>query len=191
MSLVNKFQEVFLLRQQDTKRVKVATVAELSTSLTKGVLILSVPARKLLDIGAKDRVIIFDMKAEAKSNANRFFITKGINFENKPYGMKINANGAFMDAWCYNLMLANDFSLEACSSEELLKRKLAVLRDTGKRKSVFTPKKKVRFEVVPYTEKAADGSLITMFSIAPGMPEQAVFQLVNPVFSDSHIPEKA
>jgi hypothetical protein len=191
MSLVNKFQEVFLLRQQDTKGGKKTTTAELSTSVTKGVLILSVPARKLLNIVAKDRLMIFDMKVEATSNANRFFITKGFNFEKKPYGMKINANGAFMDIVHYNLMLVNDFSLEACSSEDLLTRGLAVMRDTSKRKDVFTPKQKVRFEIEPYTEKASDGSLITLFSIAPGMPEQPVFQLVNPVFSDNHVLENA
>jgi len=191
MSLANKFQEVFLLHQQDSKRRQATTVAELTSSTTKGVLILSVPARKLMGIGVKDRVLIFDMKTEATSNANRFFITKGFNFQNKPFGMKINANGGFMDIGFYNLILVDDFSLEACNSEELLKRGLAVLRDTGKRKNVFTPKKKVSLGIEQYTETAEDGTLIDAFSVAPGMPEQPVFRLLNPVFSNNPLLENA
>lgn len=187
MSLINKFQEIFLSYDRGAKKRGINTKAVITTSASKGVFILSSGAKQLLNIGKKDRVLIFDMKNEATINAERFFITKGFTYQEKGYGMKINGSNSFMDMSVYNLLLANDISLDDCSSDELLKRGLAILRNTEKRQNVFTSKQTVIAELVPYTETLADGTVVSLFSIAPGMPEQEVFRFMNPEFIDNPV----
>ena len=185
MMLSSKFQEIFLLHQNQAKTRNQNLRPELTTSSTKGILILNPAARKMMELGLRDRVLVFDVKQDASSNQDRFYLTKGFVYEKKAYGNKINANGGFMDASFYNLLISNDFAIDHCSNDDLLRLGLFIRRSTAKRQDVLTPVKKVTGEIRPYTETQSDGTILDKLSIAPGMPSQPVYLLTSIVWTDN------
>lgn len=187
MSLAEKFEAVFIQHQNQAKRRNLNLRPEITTSSTKGILIINPAARKLMEIGTRDRILVFDMRREATSNQNRFFLTKGFVYQNKPQGNKINLNGGFMDSSFYNLLMSNDFSIDQCSNDDLIRMGLFIRRNTAKRKEVLTPVKRLTAEIVPYTEQQPDGMVIDRFRISPDMPAQPVFMITNIEFTDNPV----
>ena len=164
--------------------------AEFTTSSTKGIIILNTAALKLMEIGNKDRILVFDVMSAATSMQDRFYLTKGFNFRGKAYGMKISSHGQFMDATFYNLLMNNDMAAEHCTNDDLVKKGLYFYRNTAKRKNVLTPTKKVTGDIIRYTEKLTDGSVIELFPIAEGMPPQPIYQLTNLIWNNNPLLEQ-
>jgi hypothetical protein len=190
MSLAEKFEAVFLQHQNQVKVRNLNLRPELTTSSTKGIIILNPAARKLMEVGTRDRVLVFDMRKEATSNQDRFFLTKGFVYQNKPQGNKINLNGGFMDSSFYNLLMSNDFTIDQCSNDDLIRRGLFVRRNTASRNEVLKPVKRVTAEIVRYTEQQPDGLVVDRFRISPEMPAQPVFMVTNIEFINNPILEE-
>lgn len=189
MSLINKFQEIFQHNFNAVANRGKSQKAEFQTGNNKGIILLNAAAIKLMDLGSKDRILVFDIMKDAKSMQDRFFITKGFIYKSKPYGTKVNSQGGFMDSAFYNLLLYNDIQAEFCTNEDLLRKGLYVLRNTAKRKDVLTPVKRVSGDVELYTETLNDGTVLSKFSVADGMPQQAVYKLTNLVWNDNPLIE--
>lgn len=190
MSLVNKFQEIFQHNLNAVVNRGQSLKPEFQTGNNKGIILLNAAAIKLMEVSSKDRILVFDIMKDAKTMQERFFITKGFTYKNKPYGTKINSQGGFMDSAFYNLLLYNDIQAEFCTNEDLLKKGLFVLRDTAKRKGVLTPVQRVSGDVELYTETLSDGSLVSKFSIVEGMPGQSIYRLTNLVWNDNPLIEQ-
>lgn len=190
MSLINKFQKIFQHNLNAVKNRGQSLKAEFQTGNNKGVILMNASAIKLMEIGSKDRILVFDIMKDARSMQDRFYITKGFIYKNKPYGTKINAQGGFMDSAFYNLLLYNDMQAEHCTNEDLVKKGLFVYRNTARRKDVLTPTIRVSGDIELYTETLADGSVINKFSVAEGITPQAVYKLTNLVWNDNPLFEQ-
>lgn len=179
MSLINKFKEVFVLQQQQHKYRATDDRPIISTTTTPGILVLNAPARKLIGVEVGDRVLLIDMKQEAESTGNRYYITKGFSYNEKKFGMKISPSGSFMDAAFYYLFLMNKFELVESSKKDLLKNNLLIQRNRKNGGTAYKPLFKMLAEVNQYTEQTAEGNIVNSFAIAPDMPEQAIYSITN------------
>lgn len=179
MSLINKFKEAFVLQQQQTKYRATEARPEITTSSTPGIMVLNASARKLIGVGIGERVLIIDMKVDAESNENRYYITKGFKYNEKSFGMKISPSGSFMNSAFYRLFLMNNFDATECSKKDLLGNDLLIKHKKKNGGEVLKPTVKVLAEVKQYTENTAEGNIVASFAIAPNMPGQAIFSITN------------
>jgi len=179
MSLINKFKEAFVLQQQQPKYRATEARPEISTSSTPGIMVLNASARKLIGVGVGDSVLMIDMKEDAESNENRYYITKGFKYNEKSFGMKISPSGSFMDSAFYRLFLLNNFDATECSKKDLLGNDLLIKHKKKNGGEFLKPTFKVSAEVKQYTEITAEGNIVASFAIAPNMPGQAIFSITN------------
>lgn len=167
------FTEAFTKKYYNNESLKMkSNDPVLTTAQVSGRLALNTAARQLLGLKNKDTIFIFDLQ---KGSINeRLFITKGFEFEGMKVGMAIRNDGIFNNVGAYNTIITSgSLNLE---SNILLVAKGYIRKDSsGKCRAT----KRVIMRLRRFVEQTSGGSIIDLFSPAPGVMPQPIYQLID------------
>ncbi len=76
-----------------------------------------------------DRVVMYDMGAQASDINSRFFISKSFTMKGVDIGAKVASNGSFNYSGVYGCMLANDMDVLSINAQGLIDKGLVYPKD--------------------------------------------------------------